>query len=75
MNWQPGREKESGEMSENYRVEVDRGGCDHCGAGKTWTVVFDDVAIGESFSIEEHAQDLADYMNQALERGRAEAQP
>lgn len=31
-------------MTEAYRVEQDRSGCSHCGAGATWTVVGSDGA-------------------------------
>lgn len=54
-----------------YRVEVDEGGCEHCLGGRTWTVVgpFEDVAIGQSFSRQEDAEDLCEYMNLAFDHG------
>jgi len=69
-------------MEKVYTVEVDHGGCKHCGAGKTYTVVGPDgVAVGRSFGDKDDADDLAADMNQAwrlglessLERTEAEA--
>jgi hypothetical protein len=60
--------------NEHYTVEVDSGPeCINCGAGTQWTVVGDDIAIGESFGRKEDAEELAEYMNQAFEQGRRNA--
>lgn len=55
-----------------YTVEVDCGGCECCGDGKTWTVVMPDgVAMGQSFFNSEDAESLADLLNDAFDAGRA----
>lgn len=58
-----------------YRVEVEAGGCDHCGKGRLWTVVGpDDVAWGISWGSEEDARDWCDAMNAAYDEGRKVAE-
>lgn len=55
-------------MNTRYTVEVDVGGCEHCGAGKTWTVMQPDgVAIGRSFHDRDGAEDLCELLNAAVE--------
>lgn len=56
------------ETRDPYTVECDRGGCEICGSGATWTVVGPDgYALGQSFEDKEVAEDLAGYMNGAHE--------
>lgn len=57
-----------------YRVEVERDGCEHCGAGRMWTVGANEegadlIFIGLGFDLQEDAEELAEYMNQAYCRG------
>jgi hypothetical protein len=61
----------------HYRVEIAAGheGCEHCGMGKYWTVVFDDengepTEIGTSWGDEELTGDICDLMNMAFEVGK-----
>lgn len=57
---------------EPYHVEVDTGGCERCGHGKTWTVVGpDDMAHSVSWEDQEEAEDFARAMNCAYAAGRA----
>lgn len=62
-------------MSKPYVVEVERNGCEYCGAEKYWVVVFtpDNLAGGTSYSNEEEAEDMAAAQNDAYEKGRAAA--
>lgn len=60
-----------GTEEEPYFVEVDNNGCSKCGAGRTWVVVNPDgYAGGTSYGLEEDAQDLAEDLNIAFNRGR-----
>jgi hypothetical protein len=55
-----------------YLVEVDNGGCAHCGADKTWTVVAPDgVAVGQSWMNPDDAEAYASAMNDAFSLGAA----
>lgn len=47
-----------------------------CGAGETWDIVLhqgmaDELALSTSYDSREHAEDLADELNDAYERGAA----
>ena len=54
-----------------YRVEVDNRGCARCGARKSLTVVGpDDVALGESWELQDDAESVAELLNEAFEKGR-----
>lgn len=70
------RRDESSEVNQQpYFVEVDRNGCPKCGAGRMWTVIGPDgAAIGESWSAEEPAQDMADEKNDAYDAGMERGQ-
>lgn len=58
------------ETPEQYTVEVDDGGCEKCGAGKTWVVVGPDGdAEGVSYDDYDDARYLASAMNAAFENG------
>jgi hypothetical protein len=62
-----------------YKVALEPGhhGCDSCGAGAMWTIVFleltgeapEEVAIGTSWGDEEMAKDVCDLMNMAYDKG------
>lgn len=59
-----------------YRVIGD-GGCEHCEAGKMWTIVHsegagtdDEVAIGSSWGDKNLTEDICDLMNMAYEAGK-----
>lgn len=55
-----------------YRVEIEKTGCQHCEAGRMWDVIGpDEMALGISYSLKEDADDMAEYMNMAYERGQA----
>lgn len=57
-----------------YTVEVDNPGCAQCGAKKSWTVVGPDgYGSGVSYLDEEDADDQALALNDAYERGQADA--
>lgn len=57
-----------------FRVEVDHGGCEHCAAGKTWTVVGpDDVALSRSYEESDEAEYLCNELNDAYAFGFAAA--
>ncbi len=54
-----------------YVVELDKQGCECCGAGNYWTVVGpDDVGISQSFADRCVAEDTAELMNSAFAAGR-----
>lgn len=58
-----------------YVVEVEREGCEQCGAGKQWEVYDrEDVGVGGmTFGIKEEAEHVAEMLNDAFASGRAEA--
>ena len=54
-----------------YFVEVDNNGCRECGHGRNWVVVDPDgIRGGTSYGLEEDADDLAEDLNRAFNRGR-----
>ena len=54
-----------------YRVEVDHEGCEKCGAERTWTLIGPDrYAIGISYGKQEDAEEMADDLNEAFEKGK-----
>jgi hypothetical protein len=62
------------ELNCHYRVAGDGGGCEHCEAGKLWTVVHldpdgEECGIGTSWMDKELAEDICDLMNMAYEAG------
>lgn len=59
-------------MSDYYTVECDEDGCESCGAGKSWQVVDGEgVGGGTSYHKREDAEEIADLLNDAYERGKA----
>ena len=57
-----------------YRVEVERGGCKHCGHDKQWGVVVaedgEDVMVGgQTFGDHEEAEWFAGNLNEAFRQG------
>lgn len=61
-------------MENPYVVEREKNGCGHCGGGARWTILYKPACIGWSSSFEgeagrEHAQELADDLNEAYKRG------
>jgi len=55
----------------HYQVEVDRNGCERCGAGKYWVIVANGVAGGTSYENEEETAELCNDLNEAFEAGIA----
>ena len=54
-----------------YFVEVDDNGCRTCGQGRNWVVVDPDGIRGStSYGLQEDAEDLAEDLNRAFNRGR-----
>lgn len=55
-----------------YRAEVERDGCEHCGAGKQWEVYDrNDVGVGGmTFDDREEAEHLAEMLNDAYGHGQ-----
>lgn len=55
---------------EAYHVVKDKLGCEHCGAGRLWMIVGpDDFALGQVFTDQEDADDLARLLNAAHQFG------
>ena len=59
--------------AEPYRVEAEKAGCEHCGAGGMWGVCFTPEDCFEStfFENKETAQEVADMLNSAYLKGVA----
>ena len=60
------------DLEENpYFVEVDNNGCRECGHDRNWVVVDPDGIRGStSYGLQEDADDLAEDLNRAFNRGR-----
>ena len=59
-----------------YTVEVDNNGCEKCGTGRTWVVVYhaglpDEIGDSCSYGNPDEPEHLADALNEAYERGMA----
>jgi hypothetical protein len=60
-----------------YRVKMAAGedGCEHCGAGKMWAIVYiehgdtEETEVGQTFGDRGLADDICDLMNMAYEAG------
>lgn len=55
-----------------YKIELGHKGCECCGKGQLWDVVFEptDCAGGTSYSNKNDAQEMADELNDAYDYGR-----
>lgn len=55
-------------MDTPYTVEVEQNGCERCGSGREWVVVGPDgIALGQTWSDKNEADELAERMNEARE--------
>ena len=59
------------EVEGPFIVESEGIGCDKCGAGEFWNVVFkpEDVALSTAYGDKEEAEDLAEDLNNAFRKG------
>ena len=59
------------EVEGPFIVESEGRGCDKCGAGEFWNVVFkpEDVALSTAYGDKEEAEDLAEDLNNAFRKG------
>lgn len=60
-------------MSEAYRIEAEKPGCEHCGAGSQWCIVGpDEIALSTSWEDKSFAEDLCEELNLAHEKALAD---
>ena len=58
-----------------YTVEPDGKGCDCCGYGQLWWIVFgpEDIAESTGYEDKEEAEDICEDLNRAFAKGQADA--
>jgi hypothetical protein len=57
-------------MENPYQVELNSEGCPHCGNDRLWDVVGpNETALSESYGDKEHAEYIADILNDAYALG------
>ena len=57
-------------MKAYYTVELSECGCEHCDADRVWDVVAGDgVALGTSYGDRGEAEEVAEMLNEAYQRG------